>query len=227
MILLSLALAAGLGTLAPAPADTTRTIFGQWKYNKSQSDPPNAYVGRAGATGIGGYGTGPMGGGGGYGGGGGNGGYGNGGQGMGQRGGPPPAGPRDPSAMEKAAHAELVFLALRAPARLELSEAEGMLTVVSDSAAPISVRTDGHKVKWFTPDSVRVETHAKWEAGRLVVTHEVHDAGKVTYTFYLSPGGVELFVAVAVYPKGGPTRPVPYRQVYDPVGPAPGAAATG
>jgi len=218
MILLSLALAAGLGTLAPAPADTTRTIFGQWQYNKSRSDPPNAYVGRAGMTGTGGYAPGAMGGAGGGYGGGGTGGYGTGSQGMGHRGGPPPVGPRDPSAAEKAAHAELVFLALRAPARLQLSEAEGVLTVVSDSGAPISLKTDGHKVRWFTPDSVRVETHAKWEAGRLVVTHDVHNAGKVTYTFYLSPDGVELFVAVAVYPKGGPTRPIPYRQVYDPIG---------
>jgi hypothetical protein len=137
---------------------------------------------------------------------------------MGQHGGPPPIAPRDPSAAEKAAHDELVFLARRAPDRLDLGEADGVLTVVSDTAAPISLRTDGHKVKWVTADSVEVETNAKWEYGRLVVAHEVRRAGKVTYTFFLSPDEVDLFVEVAVYPKGGPTRPVPYRRVYTPAG---------
>jgi hypothetical protein len=132
---------------------------------------------------------------------------------------------RAPSEAQKVAHQELAALALRAPAQLELRESDGTLTVVADTAAPIALRTDGHKVKWMTADSVKVETNAKWENGRLVVEHAVHGAGKVTYTFYLSPDASELFVAVAVYPAGGPARPVPFRRVYDPAGPGPGPGA--
>jgi hypothetical protein len=220
MILLALALTAGLSAVPPAPPDTARTIFGQWHYNRSLSDEQHAYVGTQGEGFAGGYGGGPMGGGGSRGGGG-MGGNGGGGEGMHPHGGPPPGGIRTPSDAQKAAHQELVALALRAPAKLELRESDGTLTVVADTAAPIALRTDGHKVKWMTADSVKVETNAKWEYGRLVVEHDVHGAGKVTYTFYLSPDASELFVAVAVYPTGGPTRPVPFRRVYDPAGAGP------
>jgi hypothetical protein len=223
MILIALALAAGLGATPASPPDTARTIFGQWRYNKADSDEPHPYLGGPGAGGLDGYGRGTMGGGGGRSGGGMGGspmgGAGAGGEGMGSRGGPPPGGMPSPSTAQKTARQELAALAIRAPTRLELSETEGTLTVISDSAAPITMRTDGHKVKWITTDSVKVATHAKWENGRLVVEHDVHDAGKVTYTFYRSPDGVQLFVAVEVYPQGGPTRPVPFRRVYDPVAP--------
>lgn len=225
MILITLALAAGLGAAPAAPPDTSRTIFGAWQFNKAASDDPNPYLGSPGAGGLDGYGRGTMGGSGGRGSGGMGGpemgGEGAGGEGMERHGGPPPGGMRSPSAAQRTAHEELAALAIRAPTRLALSETAGTLTVVSDSAAPITMRTDGRKVKWITSDSVKVETQAKWENGRLVVQHDVHDAGKVTYTFYRSPDGVQLFVAVAVYPVGGPTRPVPFRRVYDPAAPEP------
>jgi hypothetical protein len=223
MILIALALTAGLHSAAVVPPDTARTIFGHWHFNKAESDDPHPYLGGQGA---GSYGSERPAGGGGRGGAGmggsGMGGSGTGGteggaEGMGHHGGPPPGAMRTPSAAQQAARQELAALAVRAPTRLDLSEAGDTLTVVSDSAAPISLRTDGHKVKWITADSVKVETHASWKNGRLVVEHDVHDAGKVAYTFYLSPDGIQLFVAVEVYPTGGPTRPVPFRRVYDPV----------
>jgi hypothetical protein len=201
MILIALALATGLGAAPGAPADTTRTIFGQWHFNKAASDDPHPYLGGQGDLSAAGYGPGTMAGP------------------AGAPGGPPPGSVRSPSEAQKAARQELAALAIRAPERIELSERDGVLTFVGDSAAPITLRVGGPKVKWMTADSVRIETRAAWEIGRLVVEHAVHDAGKVSYAFYLSPNAAQLFIAVAVQPLGGPTRPVPFRRVYDPVAP--------
>ena len=231
MILIALALTASLQSLPAALPDTARTIFGHWQFNKAASDDPHPFLGGPGTGSLGGYGSERPGQGsgrpGGSMGGTGMGTTGSGAQGMGQPGGSPPPAPFNPTAAQQAAHQELEALAVRAPIQLDLGETDGTLTVVSDSAFPITLRTDGHKVKWMTADSVRVETSARWKNGRLVVEHDVHDAGKVTYTFYLSPDGVQLYVAVEVYPKGGPTRPVPFRRVYQPadVTPITGAPA--
>lgn len=210
MMMTTLLLLTTLHAPLPTPSDTSLTIFGQWQYNKKKSDTPQPYLGGPGQGVPGGFGPG------GGGGGGGRPGGGSGGVGMA---GPPPGGaPRAPTPAQLTAHRELVALAIRAPERLELSEQGDTVALTADSAAAIALRTNGKKVKWLTADSVKVETRAAWENGRLVVQHDVHDAGKVSYTFYLSPDGSQLFVAVRVYPKGGPTDPVPFRRVYDPAG---------
>ncbi len=218
MILTTLLLAALQGP-AVAPPDTARTVFGAWQFNKVDSDNPQPYLG---GPNQGGYGAGGGNGGGQRGGGGqgvqggDGGGAGSGGGGMGGgRGGPPPGGAQSPSSSQMAGHRELTALALRAPELLVLRESGDTLAVTADSAATITLRTSGKKVKWLTTDSVKVETRAEWANGRLVLTHDVKDAGKVSYTFYLSPKHTQLFVAVRVYPKGGPTDPVPFRRVYD------------
>jgi len=214
MMLTTLLLLTTLHAPLPAPSDTSLTIFGQWQYNKKTSDTPEPYLGGPGGGGPGGFGPG------------GAGGRPGGGSGGGGMGGPPPGGPpggapRAPTPAQMSAHRELAALATRAPERLGLSERGDSVALTADSAAAIALSTNGKKLKWLTADSVKVETRATWENGRLVVQHDIHDAGKVSYTFYLSPDNTQLFVAVRVYPKGGPSDPVPFRRVYDPATPTP------
>ena len=120
------------------------------------------------------------------------------------------------------ARAELLMdLAQNTSDDLDVSVTPGAVRFVMHEALDtLALKTDGSKQKAkFAEgdDDVKVTTTAVWTEGRLVVTREVDGGGKITESYFRSPDGQHLYVAVHLELAQGRVPAVEFRRVYDPV----------
>lgn len=195
-----------LGAIPVATALGQRPdLTGRWAYNATQSDNPRDQM-RGGDSSGGGGGSRP----GGFGGrrGGGGVGGGRGGFGGGRGGG---GGMSDETRSRMRQTMRLVF---DPPRAFTIGETDSTVTFATDSTGPVTLYSDGRKLKQKVEGAGDIETRAHWQGNHLVVDRTVSGGGKVVEDYLRSQDGKQLYVIVTFTGMRG--RTIQFRRVYDP-----------
>jgi hypothetical protein len=199
----------GMMVLGALPAATLLgqrpDLAGHWIYNSPQSDNPRDQMrggdtSRGGGGRLGGFGGRRGGAGGGFGGG-------RGGFGGGRGGG---------GGMNEEARARMrqtMRLAFDPPPAFTLGETDSTVTFVTDSTGPVTLYSDGRKLKQKVEDGGDIEIRARWRGTDLMIDRAVSGGGKVTEDYLQSPDHKQLFVIVSFTGMRG--RTIQFRRVYD------------
>jgi hypothetical protein len=195
---------------APIPARTS--IFGEWSFNRSDSDDPAQKLQEARSRQSSSNG--------GYGGGGPRLGYPGGGMGGGGR----RMGGQGESEDERQKMTELV----NPSNKLTVAEVskDSQVDILDDQQRKLTLYTDGRKLQ-KSKDANNQEVAAHWDGSRQIVTDEKGPHGKMSRSYELSYDGTQLYETLHMT-MGRSNSPVVIRFVYDATGggKAPAAAST-
>jgi hypothetical protein len=106
-------------------------------------------------------------------------------------------------------------LALVPPHALSIDQTDSTVTLVVDSADPLTLATDGHKVRQKVEGGGDIEDRARWQGDNLVVDRSVSGGGKIVEDYLRSQDGKQLYVIVRFTGMRG--RSIEFRRVYDSV----------
>jgi hypothetical protein len=112
---------------------------------------------------------------------------------------------------------QTMHLAFDPPLAFTIGETDSTVTFASDSTGPVTLYSDGRKLKQKVEGGGDIESRARRQGNHLVLDRTVSGGGKVVEEYVRSHDGKQLYVIVSFTGMRG--RSIQFRRVYDPAPP--------